>query len=86
MGGGSIRGHLLTSFGILIISWERFNALSRVQSEKIEKCFLYYSVDLRVSYILMFVLYRPLKTKILKILMRQFQRIWRLTAHYQVGP
>ena len=60
---GSIRDHLLASFSILIISWERFQELSQLKSQKVDNWVLYYTVYLRVSYILMIAPYNQRKTK-----------------------
>lgn len=54
--GGRSDTHIPTSSSILTISRKWFNALSRVISQKIENFFLYKSVHLRSSHMLMLAL------------------------------
>ena len=85
-GRGSVRDHLSITFGIMMIFWERLNALSRVKYQYIKNCFLYCSPYLRVFCTLMFVLYKELRSKIVKILIRQFHRILSLTPQHPLRP
>ena len=70
--GRVVRDRISTSFSILMIFWERFNALVWGKSQTIDNCFLYKWEYLRASYSFMFGLYKQLKTKIGKILIDQF--------------